>query len=70
MANSLRSQVSSLEQSIASVNDAIGMLQTADYAMAEQIEIIDTIRVKAIQAANDFHTRDSRWLYTKISCAF
>ena len=60
VANSLRSQASSLEQSIASGNDAIGMLQTADYAMAEQIEIIDTIRVKAIQAANDFHTRDSR----------
>ena len=60
VANSLRSQASSLEQSIASGNDAIGILQTADYAMAEQIEIIDTIRVKAIQAANDFHTRDSR----------
>lgn len=60
VANSLRSQASSLEQSIASGNDAIGMLQTADYAIAEQIEIIDTIRVKAIQAANDFHTRDSR----------
>lgn len=60
VANSLRSQASSLEQSIASGNDAIGLLQTADYAMAEQIEIIDTIRVKAIQAANDFHTRDSR----------
>ena len=60
VANSLRSQANSLEQSIASGNDAIGVLQTADYAMAEQIEIIDTIRVKAIQAANDFHTRDSR----------
>lgn len=60
MADSLRSQASSLEQSIASGNDAIGILQTADYAMAEQIEIVDTIRVKAIQAANDFHTRDSR----------
>ena len=60
VADSLRSQASSLEQSIASGNDAIGILQTADYAMAEQIEIIDTIRVKAIQAANDFHTRDSR----------
>ena len=60
VADSLRSQANSLEQSIASGNDAIGILQTADYAMAEQIEIIDTIRVKAIQAANDFHTRDSR----------
>lgn len=60
VADSLRSQASSLEQSIASGNDAIGILQTADYAMVEQIEIIDTIRVKAIQAANDFHTRDSR----------
>ena len=60
VADSLRSQASSLEQSIASGNDAIGVLQTADYAMVEQIEIIDTIRVKAIQAANDFHTRDSR----------
>ena len=60
IANSLRFQASALKQSIANGNDAIGILQTADYAMSEQIEIMNTIRVKAIQAANDYHTRDSR----------
>lgn len=60
IADSLRSQANGLEKSIASGNDAIGVLQTADYAMAEQIEIIDTIKVKAIQAASDAQTRQSR----------
>ncbi len=34
-------------------NDAIGILQTADKAMDEQLKILDTIKTKATQAAQD-----------------
>ena len=60
IADSLRSQANSLGQAIANGNDAIGIVQTADGAMEEQIQITDTIRVKAIQAAQDGQSTDSR----------
>lgn len=60
IANSLRSQADALGQAIANGNDAIGIIQTADKAMEEQIKIVDTIKVKAIQAANDSQNADSR----------
>lgn len=60
IADSLRAQADGLGKAIANGNDAIGILQTADNAMAEQIEIMEIIRVKSIQAANDAQTRQSR----------
>ncbi|CUU73199.1 flagellin B [Campylobacter hyointestinalis subsp. hyointestinalis] len=60
IADSLRSQSNSLYQAIRNGNDAIGIVQTADKAMDEQIKIIDTIRVKAIQATNDSQNVESR----------
>ncbi|MDD0848673.1 flagellin B [Campylobacter sp. 46490-21] len=60
IADSLRSQANSLGQAIANGNDAIGIVQTADGAMEEQLQIIDTIRTKAIQAAQDGQSTDSR----------
>ena len=60
IADSLRSQANSLGQAIANGNDAIGIVQTADGAMDEQLQIIDTIRTKAIQAAQDGQSTDSR----------
>ena len=60
IADSLRSQANSLNQAISNGNDAIGIVQTADGAMEEQIQITDTIRVKAIQAAQDGQSTDSR----------
>lgn len=60
IADSLRSQSNSLYQAVKNGNDAIGIVQTADKAMDEQIKIIDTIRVKAIQAANDSQNTESR----------
>ncbi len=60
IADSLRAQADGLGKAIANGNDAIGILQTADNAMAEQIEILETIRVKSIQAASDAQTRQSR----------
>ncbi|MEE3712879.1 flagellin B [Campylobacter sp. CLAX-7218-21] len=60
IADSLKSQASSLGQAISNGNDAIGIIQTADKAMDEQIKILDTIKTKAIQAANDSQNSDSR----------
>ena len=60
IADSLKSQANSLGQAIANGNDAIGMVQTADGAMDEQLQIVDTIRTKAIQAAQDGQSTDSR----------
>ena len=60
IADALRSQSSTLGQAIANANDAIGIIQTADKAMDEQIKILDTIKVKATQAAQDGQTTQSR----------
>ncbi|HDX6273600.1 TPA: flagellin B [Campylobacter fetus subsp. venerealis] len=60
IADSLRAQAAGLGQSIKNANDAIGIVQTADKAMDEQIKILDTIKTKAIQAAQDGQNSDSR----------
>lgn len=60
IADSLRSQASALGQAISNGNDAIGIVQTADKAMDEQLKILDTIKVKATQAAQDGQTPDTR----------
>lgn len=60
IADSLRSQASSLGQAIGNANDAIGMIQIADKAMDEQLKILDTVKVKALQAAQDGQTTESR----------
>lgn len=60
IADSLRSQASGLGQAIKNTNDAMGIIQIADKAMDEQIKILDTIKTKAIQAAQDGQTSESR----------
>ena len=60
IADSLRSQASALGQAIANGNDAIGIIQTADKAMDEQLKILDTIKVKAVQSAQDGQNAQSR----------
>lgn len=60
IADSLRSQAESLGQAIRNSNDAIGIIQTADKAMDEQIKILDTIKTKAVQAAQDGQTTETR----------
>ena len=60
IADSLRAQANGLGQAIKNGNDAIGIVQTADKAMDEQIKILDTIKTKAIQAAQDGQNSDSR----------
>lgn len=60
IADSLRSQAAALGQATRNANDAIGMIQTADKAMDEQIKILDTIKTKATQAAQDGQTTTTR----------
>ncbi|EEU6943295.1 flagellin A, partial [Campylobacter jejuni] len=60
IADSLRSQAATLGQAISNGNDALGILQTADKAMDEQLKILDTIKTKATQAAQDGQSLKTR----------
>ncbi len=60
IADSLRSQASALGQAIANTNDGMGIIQIADKAMDEMLKILDTVKVKATQAAQDGQTKASR----------
>ncbi|EAI8954947.1 flagellin A [Campylobacter coli] len=60
IADSLRSQANTLGQAINNGNDALGILQTADKAMDEQLKILDTIKTKATQAAQDGQSLKTR----------
>jgi len=60
IANSLRSQATSLGQAVKNGNDAIGLIQTADGALDEYSKILDTIKTKSIQAASDGQNTNSR----------
>ncbi len=60
IADSLRDQADSLGQAIKNANDGIAVMQIADKAMDEQTKILDTIKTKATQAAQDGQTMDTR----------
>jgi len=60
IADSLRSQANSLSQAISNANDGVSISQIADGAMDEQIKILDTIKTKATQAAQDGQSTSSR----------
>ena len=60
IADSLRAQGSALGQAISNANDTIGIIQTADKAMDEQIKILETIKTKATQAAQDGQNSQTR----------
>lgn len=60
IADSLRSQASGLGQAIKNANNGINIIQIADKAMDEQTKIVDMIKVKAIQSAEDGQTTDTR----------
>ncbi|EAL1247764.1 flagellin A [Campylobacter jejuni] len=60
IADSLRSQANTLGQAISNGNDALGILQTADKVMDEQLKILDTIKTKATQAAQDGQSLKTR----------
>ncbi|WP_022664674.1 flagellin [Desulfospira joergensenii] len=60
IADSLRSQGMGLGQAIKNANDGINIVQTADAALDESINIVNTIKTKSIQAAQDGQTTESR----------
>ena len=60
IADTLRSQANALGQAISNTNEGMGIIQIADKAMDEQLKIIDTIKVKATQAAQDGQSTESR----------
>jgi len=60
IADSLKSQALGIGQAIKNANDGISIVQTADGALEESINIVNTIKTKAIQAAQDGQTAESR----------
>jgi flagellin len=60
IADSLRAQHMGIGQAIKNANDGISIVQTADGALQESINIINTIKTKAIQAASDGQTSVTR----------
>jgi flagellin len=60
IADSLRAQHLGIGQAVRNANDGISMVQTADGALQESINIINTIKTKAIQAATDGQTTETR----------
>mgnify|MGYP000846066554 CR=1 FL=1 len=60
IANQLKAQSTGLGQAVKNANDGIGVTQTADGALDEYENIINTVRTKSIQAASDGQNTDSR----------
>ncbi len=60
IADSLKAQHLGIGQAIRNANDGISIVQTADGALQESINIINTIKTKAIQAASDGQTTVTR----------
>ncbi len=60
IADSLGAQARGMGQAIRNANDAISMAQIADGALDTSADIITTIRTKALQAANDSQSPQSR----------
>ena len=60
IANKLSAQAQGLGQAIRNSNDGVGLIQTADGALEEYGNIIQRVRVLAIQAANDTQDTISR----------
>jgi len=60
IADSLNSQATGLGQAIKNANDGVNVAQTADGALQEYTNILNTVRTKAIQAASDGQNANSR----------
>ena len=60
IADSLRLQGLGIGQAIRNANDGISVVQITDGALQESINIINSIKTKAVQAAQDAQTTNSR----------
>jgi flagellin len=60
IADKLRTQATSINQGIDNGNSAVALLQIADKSMAEQSNILDTVKAKLIQANTDTTSNEGR----------
>ncbi len=60
IADSLKAQYLGIGQGIENANEAVSVVQTADGALEESINIVNTISTKAIQAASESQTSETR----------
>lgn len=60
IADKLRTQATSIKQGIDNGNSAVALLQIADKSMAEQSNILDTVKAKLIQANTATTSDDGR----------
>ncbi len=60
IADTLRAQHTGIGQAIANANDGVNIIQIADGALEESLNIVNTIRTKSIQAASDGQSANSR----------
>ncbi|WP_027359245.1 flagellin N-terminal helical domain-containing protein [Desulforegula conservatrix] len=60
IADNLRAQHTGIAQAISNANDGVNIIQIADGALEESLNIVTTIRSKAIQAASDAQNLSSR----------
>jgi flagellin len=60
IADKLRTQATSINQATDNGNSAVSLLQIADKSMAEQSNILDTIKAKMIQANTDTTSDDGK----------
>ena len=60
IADKLRTQATSINQGVDNGNSAVALLQIADKSMAEQSNILDTIKAKLIQANTSTTSADGR----------
>ncbi|OON99900.1 MAG: hypothetical protein ATN35_10165 [Epulopiscium sp. Nele67-Bin004] len=60
ISQSMRAQISSLNQASQNAQDGISLIQTADGALSEVSDILMTIRELAVQAQNDTYTDEQK----------
>ncbi len=60
IADNLKTQANAIGQAIDNANEGIGIIQIADQAIKEQVDILSTIKVKATQAAQDGQSTETR----------
>ena len=60
IADSLLSQARGMGQALRNANDAISMAQVADSALGQSTTLVQSIRVKALQAANASQSAETR----------
>jgi flagellin len=55
----MNAQTTGMEQAVRNANDGLSVIQTADGAISEQVEILQRIRVLAVQASSDLNSADN-----------